>query len=237
MTKFSLLDTLWPLVKLYQLAGCFALERCESELFHPIETWKYLLRHIAVFTTIVTLNLVSVIPMNFVEVLKIEANFTTSKVDLAAFLFSVGAIFSLHVSLIWRNVKSKERLSFLLNDLTKMYSSSEISRCEALTPILMFIFFFLVGVVLVMIGYGFSILEKLDHVTLVQVVAYVIVFTFMMIVSGGPILTTILIYSDICEHLVLWIKEIRYVCMCTQTTNKTFKTKSSHFTSKKRIHF
>ena len=142
MTKFSLLDTLWPLVKLYQLAGCFALERCESKLFHPIETWKYLLHHIAVFTTIVTLNLVCVIPMNFVEVLKIEANFTTSKVDLAAFLFSVGAIFSLHVSLIWRNVKSKEGLSFLLNDLNKMYSSSEIPRCEALTPILMFISFY-----------------------------------------------------------------------------------------------
>ena len=211
MTKFSLLDTLWPLVKLYQLAGCFALERCESKLFHPIATWKYLLRHIVVCATIITLNLVCVIPMNFVEVLKIEANFTTSKVDLAAFLFSVGAIFSLHVSLIWRNVKSKERLSFLLNDLNKMYSSSEISRCEVLTPI----FFFLVGVVLVMIGYGFSILEKLNHVTLVQVVAYDITFTLMMIVSGGPILTTILIYSDICEHLVLWIKEMRYVCIST----------------------
>ena len=157
MTKFSLLDTLWPLVKLYQLAGCFALERCESKLFHPIETWKYLLRHIVVCATIISLNLVCVIPMNFVE----------------------------------------------------------ISRCEALTPILMFIFFYLVGVVLVMIGYGFSILEKLDHVTLAQVVAYVIIFTFMMIVSGGPILTTILIYSDICEHLVLWIKEVRYVCMST----------------------
>ena len=215
MAKFSLLDTLWPLVKLYQLAGCFPLERCDSKLFHPIKTWKYLLRHFVVCTTFVTLNLVSVIPMNLVEVLKIEANFTTSKVDLAAFLFSVGAIFSLHVSLIWRNVKSKEKLSLLLNDLTKMYSSSEISRCEALTPILMFIFFFLVGVVLVMIGYGFSILEKLDHVTLVQVVAYDITFTLMMIVSGGPILTTILIYSDICEHLVLWIKEVRYVCMST----------------------
>ena len=70
-------------------------------------TWKYLLRYFITGIIGYTALIISVLPMGFIEVLKIEANFTTSLIDLGAFLFSILAMFSLHLSLIWRNVVSK----------------------------------------------------------------------------------------------------------------------------------
>ena len=107
MTDFSLLTTFWPLVKFYQITGCFPLEKSEGQYFRPMGTWKYLLRYFITGIIGYTALIISVLPMGFIEVLKIEANFTTSLIDLGAFLFSILAMFSLHLSLIWRNVVSK----------------------------------------------------------------------------------------------------------------------------------
>ena len=107
MTDFSLLTTFWPLVKFYQITGCFPLEKTEGQYFRPMGTWKYLLRYFITCIIGYTALIISVLPMGFIEVLKIEANFTTSLIDLGAFLFSILAMIGLHLSLIWRNVVSK----------------------------------------------------------------------------------------------------------------------------------
>ena len=95
MTNFPLLTTFWPLVKFYQITGCFPLEKSESQYFRPMGTQKYLLRYFITCIISNTALILSVLPMGFVEVLKIEANFTTSLIDLGAFLFSILAMLGL----------------------------------------------------------------------------------------------------------------------------------------------
>ena len=210
MANFSMLDTFWPLIKFYQLTGCFPLEKCENQQLQPIKTWKYLLRHFVAAVVTQTATILSVIPLGFVKVLEIEANFTTSLIDLGAFLLSVVAMFALHVSLTLINVKSKEKLTRLLNTL-KNNSEYSIEKKSSCITIILFCVSLFVGIVLVMIGYGLSILEKLDQTTVTQVSAYCIIFTLMLMWCGGPIITTIIIFSDICDNLISWMNEIRYI--------------------------
>ena len=95
MTNFPLLATFWPLVKFYQITGCFPLEKSESQYLRPMGTQKYLLRYFITCIISNTALILSVLPMGFVEVLKIESNFTTSLIDLGAYLFTILAMLGL----------------------------------------------------------------------------------------------------------------------------------------------
>ena len=115
-----------------------------------------------------------------------------------------------HLAYITLVVLSKENISILLNNLTDLYSSPKNSRrCTAITFFVLIYIFYFLGQMLIIIGYCWSIVQKIDHVTFSQVLIYGIIFIVMMIWCIGPIVVTIIIFIDICEHLISWIKDIR----------------------------
>ena len=121
-------------------------------------------------------------------------------------------IYFTHLAYIPLVVISKENISILLNNLTELYSSPKNSRrCTAITFFVLIYIFYFFGQMLIIIGYCWSIVHKIDHVTFSQVLIYGIIFTLTMMWCIGPIVVTIIIFIDICEHLISWIKDIRYL--------------------------
>ena len=109
---------------------------------------------------------------------------------------------------------SKENISILLNNLTELFSSPKNSRkCTTITLIALIYIFYFFGQMLIIIGYCWSIFHKMDHVTFSQVLIYGIIFTLALMWCIGPIVVTVIIFIGICEHLISWIKDIRYYIM------------------------
>ena len=101
-------------------------------------------------------------------------------------------------------------MSNLLNSLTDLYSSPKQSRrCARITFISLIYIFYFFGITLIITGYCWSIFHKFDHVTFLQVLTYGIVFILALMLCVGPIVVTVIIFIDICEHLISWIKDIR----------------------------
>ena len=131
-----------------------------------------------------------------------------------------------HLAYITLVVLSKESISILLNNLTELYSSPKNSRrCTAITFFVLIYIFYFFGQMLIMIGYCWSIVHKMNHVTFSQVIIYGIIFTLSMMWCIGPIVVTIIIFIDICNHLISWIKDIRYVLKVSRSRNKIFMPK------------
>ena len=119
-----------------------------------------------------------------------------------------------HLAYITLVVLFKENISILLNNLTELYSSPKNSRrCTPITFFVLIYIFYFFGQMLIIIGYCWSIVHKMDHVTFSQVLIYGIIFTLTMMWCVGPIVVTVIIFIDICEHLISWIKDIRYYKM------------------------
>lgn len=122
------------------------------------------------------------------------------------------AIFFTHLAYIILVVLSKENISILLNSLTELYSSPKKSRrCTTITLFALLYIFYFFGQMLIIIGYCWSIFHKLNHVTFSQILIYGIFFTLTLMWCIGPIVVIVIIFIDICEHLISWIKDIRYV--------------------------
>ena len=119
-----------------------------------------------------------------------------------------------HLAYITLVVLSKENISILLNNLTELYSSPKNSkRCTTITLIALIYIFYFFGQMLIIIGYCWSLFHKMDHVTFSQVFIYGIIFILTLMWYIGPIVVTVIIFIDICEHLISWIKDIRYYIM------------------------
>ena len=122
------------------------------------------------------------------------------------------AIFFTHLAYIILVVLSKENISILLNSLTELYSSPKKSRrCTTIRLFALLYIFYFFGQMLIIIGYCWSIFHKLNHVTFSQILIYGIFFTLTLMWCIGPIVVIVIIFIDICEHLISWIKDIRYV--------------------------
>ena len=206
MTQNSIHYSFWPLLKLYQFTGVFCLEKFESDQLKPMKTRKCLIRYIVTFILIHTSIVLSVGLIGIIDVLKIEANFTNSLIELCALCLLIIALYGLHFSTIWRLIDTKSRLSELLNSLAKIQQQMQ---SQGAMQILLCLIMHFVSLLLVMIGYGWSILVKLQEVTFMQTFFYVVGMTISITWTWAPILSIFIIFSIVCNLLMSWIQAIQ----------------------------
>ena len=216
MTQHSIHYSFWPLLKLYQFTGVFCLEKFESDQLKPMKTRKCLIRYIVTFILIHTSIVLSVGLIGIIDVLKIEANFTNSIIELCALCLLIFALYGLHFSTVWRLIDTKSRLSELLNSLANIQKQQQ---SQGAMQILLCLILHFVSLLLVMIGYGWSILVKLQNVTFTQTFFYVAGMTFSITWTWAPILSIFIIFSIVCNRLMSWIQAIQ-----TQFENQDMNT-------------
>lgn len=210
-------EALWPVLKCYQLLGCFPLYKDPKNSFVAFPTWRYLVIVATVSTIIFTSTLLLMVRLGFNDTFRIILNLGGPISDSVTFSIIYFACHALHISIVWRNFQIKARLAELLNYLKPIRIKSRWLTFAYLTMSI-------ISIMLGILGYGWLVMIELrkEKPSAVELAMFLPTSALYMLWLYGPLVAFVTTFADVCGSLSQWADKLKDLNKLNPITVKYF---------------
>ena len=207
MVSTSIFETLWPIIKIFQILGMFPIKKTEGNFcgFQSISTGKYLILTIAVQGFAFTCNIfvmsymITKYDISFTTLWKVLFAVTESKLDAtvltAIILLLVLSSFILIVGLF----------PLRSNMISLLETCAKVDILDSGLAFKMKLFFLLLTILLFPFFMSFGVAMRLVHqikLTLIEITLLgSLYFVSFVIASGPPLFSFLIMFSEACYQI------------------------------------